>query len=357
MAKRGIDISQHQGLIDLEALKPEIDFVIIRTGYGSNHIDKYFKRNVDECIRLGIPFGCYWYSYALNIEGAKKEAEYFLNAIGEYKDKCSYGAWFDMEDADGYKRKHGMPSNQVLQGMCIEFCKAVKAAGFYTGIYASKSWFNAQLNSDEIKGMNRWVAQWFTSGGKQKGLSQEPDKNVEFAMWQFTSQARFNGYNGNLDANYCYVLVQDEKIDPVPNNDISSIPFLELVRDTLQNKYGTLATRKEKLGSRYNEVQSFINHIYSADAKTLAEEVKQGKYGDGELRKALLGDKYQAVQDIINGKKNSPKPAPKKTIYIVKKGDTLSGIAKKYNTTWQVLAKKNNLKNPNLLRIGQKIII
>ena len=45
------------------------------------------------------------------------------------------------------------------------------------------------------------------------------------------------------------------------------------------------------------------------------------------------------------------------TIYIVKKGDTLSGIAKKYNTTYQKLAKDNNIENPNLIYPNQKIII
>ena len=48
---------------------------------------------------------------------------------------------------------------------------------------------------------------------------------------------------------------------------------------------------------------------------------------------------------------------PHETIYIVKKGDTLSGIAKKYNTTYQKIAKDNNIENPNLIYPNQKIII
>lgn len=43
--------------------------------------------------------------------------------------------------------------------------------------------------------------------------------------------------------------------------------------------------------------------------------------------------------------------------YIVKKGDTLSGIAKMHNTTVQELVKLNNIKNPNLIYVGQKIIL
>lgn len=45
------------------------------------------------------------------------------------------------------------------------------------------------------------------------------------------------------------------------------------------------------------------------------------------------------------------------TVYTVVKGDTLSGIAKKYNTTYQKLAEYNNIPNPNLITVGQKIRI
>ena len=45
------------------------------------------------------------------------------------------------------------------------------------------------------------------------------------------------------------------------------------------------------------------------------------------------------------------------TIYIVKSGDTLSAIAQKYNTTYQKIAKDNNISNPNLIYPNQKLVI
>ena len=45
------------------------------------------------------------------------------------------------------------------------------------------------------------------------------------------------------------------------------------------------------------------------------------------------------------------------TIYIVKSGDTLSEIAQKFNTTYQKIAKDNNIKNPNLIYPNQKLVI
>ena len=52
-----------------------------------------------------------------------------------------------------------------------------------------------------------------------------------------------------------------------------------------------------------------------------------------------------------------PKPEPDYVTYIVKPGDTLSGIAAKFKTNWKALAKYNNLKNPNLIYAGDKIKI
>ena len=204
MVKLGIDISEHQGNINLEALKSQIDFVIIRVGYGvSGTLDAKFKRNADLCKKLGIPMGFYWYSYALNTNDAAKEATHFLNAIKPYTPE--YGCWFDMEDADGYKKKNGMPSNSVLREMCYKFCEKVENAGYYTGVYASESWLVNQLAGDRLSRFDKWTAQWPTTlGGKQKGLDVSPDSRDDVSLWQFTSQAKFDGYNGNLDANYAY---------------------------------------------------------------------------------------------------------------------------------------------------------
>lgn len=53
----------------------------------------------------------------------------------------------------------------------------------------------------------------------------------------------------------------------------------------------------------------------------------------------------------------SDKQVSHETVYTVKKGDTLSAIAIKYGTTVKKLAKDNNIKNPNLIYVNQKIRI
>ena len=96
-------------------------------------------------------------------------------------------------------------------------------------------------------------------------------------------------------------------------------------------------------------MQAFINHIQTATTATLADEVKSGKYGNGDTRKTVLGSRYGTVQSVVNG-------TSYKT-YTVKAGDTLSGIAAKYGTTYQRLASINGIRNPNLINVGQVIKI
>lgn len=326
MVKRGIDISKHQGDINLEALKDQIDFVIIRVGYGNGTIDSKFKRNVDLCLQLGIPFGFYWYSYALNVEGAKREAESMLNAIAPYKDSYSYGVWFDMEDADGYKRKHGMPSNQILREMCATFCKTIQDAGYYAGVYASLSWFNNQLAGSELQAYDKWVAQWPTSGGKQRALNVQANERSNYTLWQFTSDGSFAGYNGRLDTNYAY-------IDYPAIIRGSSTPTPAPQPDT---------------PTKSNE--------------EIAQEIMEGKWGDGDDRKNRLGAAgydYNAIQTIINTKYyNGGTSTPTQTTYTVVSGDNLSKIASKYGVDWKTIASTNNIAGPKyIIYPGQKLII
>lgn len=86
----------------------------------------------------------------------------------------------------------------------------------------------------------------------------------------------------------------------------------------------------------------------------IANEVIAGMWGDGDDRKnrlAAAGYDYNAVQAIVNQKMGANKPAYK--TYVVKKGDTLSGIAKMFGTTYQKIAADNGIANPNKIFPGQ----
>lgn len=255
MTKLGVDVSKHNGNVDWQAVKNAGygDFAIIRAGYGgdyTNQDDPQFERNVNECERLGIPYGVYLYSYALNTNDAKGEVNHILRLLKKVGKNFKYGVWFDMEDADGYKKKHGMPSNSTLVNICYTFCEAVENAGYYTGIYASLSWLNNQLNNSKLDRFDKWVAQWNNTGCTYKKV---------YSIWQYTNSASIGGkrFDGN-----------------------------KLIRDFATSSQSGGTTPKKS-----NE--------------ELANEVIAGKWGNGQDRKTRLTDAgydYQTVQNIVNQK-------------------------------------------------------
>ena len=108
--------------------------------------------------------------------------------------------------------------------------------------------------------------------------------------------------------------------------------------------------------TQYDDVEVVENSVdNSTNIDAVARDVIAGKYGNGNERKNKLGNLYEEVQKRVNEMlKNN---VSQETIYIVKSGDTLSAIAKKYNTTYQKIAKDNNISNPNLIYPNQKLVI
>lgn len=95
----------------------------------------------------------------------------------------------------------------------------------------------------------------------------------------------------------------------------------------------------------------------------LAKRVWNGEFGNGDERKQKLGSRYAAVQALVNkgiGKTTTSTPTESNKYYVVQKGDTLWAIAKKYygnGNQYPKIAKANNIKNPDLIYPGQKLLI
>ena len=186
MKKLLIDVSEHQGVIDWERVKPQIDGAILRCGYGGDYTDQddeYFKRNADECTRLGIPFGVYLYSYAKSIQAAQYEADHVLRLIKGYK--LSYPVYLDLEEP-------GTQTGAVERA--IVFGDIIEAAGYWCGIYANLYWWETILKKD-LERFTKWVAQYNVA-------CEYTGANLD--IWQFTSKGRVDGIDGGVDVNECY---------------------------------------------------------------------------------------------------------------------------------------------------------
>lgn len=198
MELKGMDISNAQGNVNFQEVKnSDIDFVIIRCGWGSDSAkqdDPKFNTYISECERVGLDYGVYLYSYALNLDSAKSEAQHMLRLLNGRKPK--YGVWYDMEDGDHYKQKHGMnvyQSRQLITDMCKTFCDIINSNGYDCGIYAAYDYWKNVMYKDQLAKYPMWLAIW--------GPSKPP---IPCRMWQYTSTGHVNGIAGNVDLDIYY---------------------------------------------------------------------------------------------------------------------------------------------------------
>ncbi|WP_072415666.1 GH25 family lysozyme [Collinsella phocaeensis] len=187
---QGIDVSEFQGKIDWDAVKAAgVDFAILRIGYGDQNAgdtDKYFKRNVEECERLGIKWGAYLYSYSVNTKEAADEAAHVLSEMkGLTPDLPIY---YDMEDDSTLGAK------DRFADIAQTFCSKIEAAGYDAGVYAGARWWKYYLTSPVFDSWSKWSAQYY----KICEYPSDPD------AWQYTSQGKVPGISGNVDVNYAY---------------------------------------------------------------------------------------------------------------------------------------------------------
>lgn len=154
-------------------------------------------RNADECTRLGIPFGVYWFSYAYNVERARKEAQYCIEAIKPYK--LAYPVAFDFEyDSVSYAQKQGVTITKALASdMTRAFCDEIRAAGYTPIVYANPDYLSRYFDSDIAGRYDIWLAQW----PKNPDINNPPR---ECAMWQYSNSGTVSGIDGRVDMNVCY---------------------------------------------------------------------------------------------------------------------------------------------------------
>ncbi len=200
---KGIDVSKYQGNIDWSKAKTEIDFAMIRVGYrgygsGSIVMDSYYSQNIKNALANQIKCGVYFFTQAINEAEAIEEANWVLDKIKGYP--ITYPIAIDTEWSSSSKtgRADGLSKEERTKTIKA-FCQTIKKAGYTPIIYAGKDWLNNQLNMEELKEYDVWLAHYVT--GAPDKIS---DYTGKYTMWQYTSSGTVQGINGPVDIDICY---------------------------------------------------------------------------------------------------------------------------------------------------------
>lgn len=318
---RGIDVSEFQGTINYSAVRAAgIDVVYIRSSEGTNFIDPYFKTNYENAKANGLKVGFYHYVTARSTELAVQEADFFASVIEGTSPDCKLAMDFEY---------FGGLSNEEVNQISLAFLTRLeevtrKEVVVYSDAYNAGNVFDSTISNYPL-----WVADYFVS---------EPAPNNNWSVWvgfQYSDVGNIPGINGNVDLDQYTdgILLKDNSTiqntgnHVFPQNNNQEITITVTTGETLSAiafRYGTTVDRLVQINNIVNP-----NLIYVG-------------------QRLIIPTTENAVHN--ESRENS-------TIYIVKAGDTLNQIASEYNVTVESIVIENNIINPNLIYIGQRLII
>ena len=257
MSLIGIDVSVHNGDIDWGKIASQhIDFAIIRAGYGHNNIDSKAVQNILGCKNNHIPFGLYWFSYALNIEMARQEADFICDIADMHNPQ--YPIFYDWEyDSDRYAtQNHINITNSTRASFAKTFLERVEERGYCGILYTNIDYLNKGFDELRLK-YPIWLAQWDVS---------TPTKQA--AIWQYSCKGRLEGVSTEVDMNVSkkdYTKYNENKMDffVKASNEMWN-KYTKLANEIIDGKYGNGETRKRRLreaGYDYELAQMFVNYI------------------------------------------------------------------------------------------------
>lgn len=191
-SKLGVDVSYFQGEIDWEKVKADgIDFAMIRLGYrgygtGNIVVDDQFTENINGALAAGLEVGVYFFSQAVNVQEAKREAETVLSMLSSYP--ITMPVAYDLEIVSENGSRTQKLSAAVMTENAAVFCRMVEAEGYEAAYYASKKTALLRFNLSELKDYGLWYAE----------EEAEPSIPYDFNLWQYTAEGTVDGIDTNV---------------------------------------------------------------------------------------------------------------------------------------------------------------
>lgn len=332
-----IDISEFQnGYWDYAKAAQDISYAIIRvggTGYGESHYlyeDGLFEKHYAGFKAAGVKLGYYFLAGAMDKAGVDKEVALVKKCLANKE--VDYPIYYDVE-IEAWQGEHGLLSKEKRTELALYFCEQIEKLGYKAGLYTGISfWAYEKIDVQKFEKYSIWIAQY-------NSFCQYP---YPYDLWQYGS-GKVSGYADSIDMNQIIEREVEEPVapstpepEPVPEPEPEPAPFTD--NYYIVQSGDTLSGIAAKYGTTYTELAE-INGISNPNLIYVGQKI------------LLPGAK---VEEPVEEK---PVEEPKEDYitYTVEPGDTVSGIASRYGTTINQIVTDNNLYNPNIIFVGQKL--
>ena len=324
LSYQGIDVSNWQGYINYAQVKDAgIQIVYIKASQGTNIKDAYFDINYENAKANGLQVGFYHYLTATNTREAQEQANFFVSVISGKTPDCKLV--LDYETFGGVGRAE-------INNIARTFMERVqqltnKEVILYSDLSNARSTFDASLAND----YELWIAYY---GNRNNLINIETSWNTYIGI-QYTDRGRVNGINGSVDRDlYTEEIFLDETSEIVNNSGNTSQTNTESMIYTVQ-RGDTLSAIARRYGTTVQEIID-INNIQNPDL-----------IYPGDRLRILTNSTIQGNEERGTGS----------ITYTVQRGNTLSQIAREYNVSVEHIVELNDIENPNLIFPGQKLRI
>lgn len=333
MELRGVDVSGYQKEINWgKVAESGVDFAILKIIRKDMAPDKQFEANWSGATEAGIPVqGVYNYSYATTIEKFISDAKRVVEILNGRKAMV----WLDIED----KCLKGVDHETLFTGI-KSYGEVIINAGLDFGVYTGLAFYKSYIASfaSELS-CPFWIARYPSTMQMSLMGSPNADKKpvIKHALygWQYTSKGVIPGIKGNVDLNELYVAVDTPNVMPKPEATI--------------HKVGEEIT----VSSYYKASTDPISKAIYKNASGRIIRVKAGT-----ANPYCFGNKGVAIGWCNDGDiRSASEVKPESKIHVVKRGETLSKIAKLYGKNVADIQKVNGISNPNRIYVNQKIKI
>lgn len=326
----GIDVSDWQGYIDYGKVKQAgIEIVYIKASQGSNLKDAYFDINYENAKNNGLKVGFYHFLTARNTQEAEKEAQFFASVISKKTPDCKL--------ALDYEIFGGVSSTEInnIATVFLETTKRLtnKEVILYSDLYNARTVFSRDL----ADAYPLWLADYTNAENVQ-----EQQANWEkWTGWQYTDRGVVDGISGYVDRDkYAKEIFLEETSEIPENENPNGSPNENLSFNTKTVTYTVQSgDTLWKIALEYGTTVQKIVDINGIGNPNLIFP--------GQVLRILENSTVEGKEERGTGS----------IVYTVKRGDTISKIAMAYGVTAQHIVEMNDIQNPNLIYPGEKLRI
>lgn len=179
---RGIDISAHNGNVDMKTVKKSgIEFVFIKATEGVDFKDKNFQKNFRNAKTAGLKTGIYHF-FRFDRDGVE-QAINLMQSVGGRRPEL--GLVIDVENTGN---PDSVPKEKIIRNL-TQMVDYLNLLGHRVMFYTNRDGYYDYI-AENFPGAPLWIC----------GFSENPI-NAEWTFWQFNHRGRVDGINGNVDLN------------------------------------------------------------------------------------------------------------------------------------------------------------